>query len=76
MSREISLPHAALKYEAEVQEHGKLELTVPFSPGVRVAVFVVEESIDFGDLVSAAQSSLDFWDNPFDDEDWNDATPG
>ena len=21
----------------------------------------------------AAQSSLDFWDNPFDDKDWNDA---
>ena len=76
MSREISLPRAALKYEAEVQEHGKLELTVPFSPGVRVAVFVVEEPNDFGDLVSAAQSSLGFWDNPFDDEDWNDATAG
>jgi hypothetical protein len=76
MSRDMSLPQAALKYEAEVQEHGKLELTVPFSPGVRVAVFVVEESNDFGDLVSAAQSSLGFWDNPMDDEDWNDATPG
>ena len=76
MSRDMSLPQAALKYEVEVQEHGKLELTVPFSPGVRVAVFVVEEPNDFGDLVSAAQSSLAFWDNPMDDEDWNDATPG
>ena len=27
----------------------------------------------FDDLLSAAESSLDFWDNPFDDEDWNDA---
>ena len=76
MSQDMSLPQAALKYEAEVQEHGKLELTVPFPPGVRVAVFVVEEPNDFGDLVSAAQSSLGFWDNPMDDEDWNDATPG
>jgi hypothetical protein len=25
------------------------------------------------DLIAAAQSSLDFWDNPFDDEDWNEA---
>ena len=25
------------------------------------------------DLIQAAQSSLDFWDNPFDDEDWNNA---
>jgi|LakMenEpi03Aug12_release.lakeMendotaPanAssembly.Ray.scaffolds.fasta_scaffold790807_2 predicted nucleotidyltransferase len=26
---------------------------------------------DFDDLTAAASSSLDFWDNPFDDEDWN-----
>ena len=25
------------------------------------------------DLIAAAQSSLDFWDDPFDDEDWNEA---
>jgi len=31
---------------------------------------------DFADLTAAAQSSLDFWDNPWDDEDWNDAAPG
>jgi hypothetical protein len=76
MSQLPDLPPAALKFEAEVQEGGKLELTVPFSRGARVAVFVVEEPNGFADLVSAAQSSLDFWDNPFDDEDWNDATPG
>ncbi len=23
------------------------------------------------DLLLSAQSSIDFWDNPFDDEDWN-----
>jgi hypothetical protein len=28
---------------------------------------------DFSDLVDAAASSADFWDNPLDDEDWNDA---
>jgi len=27
----------------------------------------------FDDLLAAAESSLGFWDNPFDDEDWNDA---
>ncbi|MEN6449303.1 MAG: hypothetical protein ABFC96_02335 [Thermoguttaceae bacterium] len=73
---EASLPQAALKYDAEVQEHGKLELTVPFSPGARVAVFVVEKNDEFDDLTSAAQSSLAFWDNPMDDEDWNHAAPG
>jgi hypothetical protein len=30
-----------------------------------------EESDDFGDLTLASQSSLDFWDNAIDDEDWN-----
>jgi hypothetical protein len=50
-----------------------VEFTVPFSPGIRVAVFVVEESDDAHDLVAAAQSSLGFWDNPYDDEDWNHA---
>jgi DNA (cytosine-5)-methyltransferase 1 len=25
----------------------------------------------FDDLISASQTTLDFWDNPFDDEDWN-----
>ena len=33
MSQDVTLPHPALKYEAQVQEHGKLELTVPFPAG-------------------------------------------
>lgn len=76
MSEDTTTPQTALKYELEVQEHGRLELTVPFSAGARVAVFVVEEPDDFSHLVSAAKSSLDFWDNPYDDEDWNNAAPG
>jgi len=74
MSEDVRAPQAALKYEVEVQEHGRVELTVPFSAGAKVAVFVIEETPEvWDDLVSAAQSSLDFWDNPYDDEDWNDA---
>jgi len=37
-----------------------------------VTVFVIEESDDFKDLLAASESGLDFWDNVFDDEDWND----
>lgn len=67
-------PQTALKYEVEVLEEGRVELQVPFPAGVQVIVFVIKESADtFDDLLSAAQSSLDFWDNPFDDEDWNNA---
>jgi hypothetical protein len=53
-----------------------VEFTVPFSPGAKLAVFVLEEVDTTADLVSAAQSSLDFWNNPLDDEDWNAAAAG
>lgn len=70
-------PQSAFKYDIEVSEHGRIELTVPLPPGTRVIVFVVEEPHEStGDLVAAAQSTLDFWDNPIDDEDWNDARTG
>jgi hypothetical protein len=62
----------ALKYEVEVTESGHVEIEVPFPPGSRVTIFVVEEGMDsFSDLLAASQSSLDFWDNPYDDADWN-----
>ena len=68
------MTQTALKYDVKVQEKGRVELQVPFSPGARITVFVIEEPADnFSDLIMAAQSSLDFWDNPYDDEDWNNA---
>jgi hypothetical protein len=74
MSGNSCQPQHALKFEAEVHEEGRLELTVPYAPGARVVVFVVPESSDgMDDLLSAAQTSLDFWDNPYDDQDWNNA---
>jgi hypothetical protein len=70
------MAQTALKYDLEVTEEGRIELQVPFSPGARITVFVIEEphtddAVD--DLLLAAESSLGFWDNPFDDEDWNNA---
>jgi hypothetical protein len=70
MSEQISQPQKALKYEVEVREHGRVELTVPFAPGSRIVLFVIEETDDpFNDLVAASESSLGFWDNPIDDEE-------
>lgn len=66
----------AVKYEVIVQEDGQILLRVPFSPGKRVIVFVVQEQDEqdsFGDLTHAAESSTDFWNNSYDDEDWNNA---
>ncbi len=67
-------PQAALKYEAEVGEEGRVEVNVPFSVGARVTVFAIKEPV-YGpsDPMLAAQSSLGFWDNPLDDDQWNEA---
>lgn len=76
MSTTVHYTQAAIKYEVEVREQGLVEFHVPFSPGKRVIVFVIHEeppADPTADLVSAAASSLDFWDNPLDDEDWNNA---
>jgi hypothetical protein len=74
MAEALSAAQTALKYEVEVQEQGLVQLHVPFASGVRVVVFVIPESDDtFDDLVAASESSLGFWDNSLDDEDWNHA---
>ena len=68
----MALP--ALKYDVEVMEKGRVELNVPFPKGSRVTVFVVNDAVDsFDDLLFASQSNLDFWNNPLDDQDWNNA---
>jgi len=48
-------------------------VTVPFPAGAHVSVFVLEADEPFADLLFASQSSLEFWDNPLDEEDWNNA---
>lgn len=68
------MPQTALKYDLRVPTDGRIELRVPFPSGAHVTVFVVEEPAErFDDLLAAAESSLSFWDNPLDDEDWNHA---
>ena len=60
------------KYETEVKAGGRVELEVPFEPGVHVIVFVQKSrNGTFEDLLSASESTLSFWDNSYDDEDWN-----
>ena len=67
------LAQTALKYEVEVRKDGQIELTVPFPAGAHVTVFVLETGESFSEMLLASQSSLDFWNNPLDDEDWNNA---
>ncbi len=67
------MAQTALKYDVELKEPGRLELDVPFPAGTHVTVFVIESGDTFDDLLMASASSLDFWNNPIDDEDWNNA---
>jgi hypothetical protein len=59
-----------LRYEAEVKGNGRIEVSVPLPPGSKVTVFVVGNNA-FSDLTQASESSLEFWNHPYDDEDWN-----
>jgi hypothetical protein len=71
---ETTQSNAPIKYEVEVQEHGRIELQVPFAAGQKVVVLVMEdETGDFNDILAASSSSLEFWDNPIDDAEWNNA---
>ena len=68
------MQESPLKYDTEVKPGGRVELDVPLPPGSHVTVLVIEcDNGAFSDLLLASQSSLDFWDNQFDDEDWNNA---
>jgi hypothetical protein len=63
----------AYKYYMEIKEDGKLEVPkLPVKKGEKVEVIILplaEE--DNYDLLSAAESSLSFWDNEIDDQVWN-----
>ncbi len=70
----MSSSHPPLRYDLQVPADGRLEVPVPLPAGSHVTVFVVEAALqEADDLVSAASSSTEFWDNPYDDEDWNNA---
>ena len=68
------MPQAAYRFETEIGPQGKLDLKTSIPEGTRVEVLILTPIKDeFGELLSAAVSSTDFWDNPYDDEDWNNA---
>jgi hypothetical protein len=63
-----------LRYDVDVPPDGRIEVQLPLPSASHVTVYVVEGSDEeFNGLLSAANSSTGFWDNPEDDEDWNDA---
>lgn len=63
-----------LTLEVEVDHGRRVEFEVPFPDGTELTVVVLRRETSLqSDLLQASESSVDFWDNEFDDEDWNDA---
>lgn len=70
----MSAPQLPLRYDIEVPPDGRIEVQLPLPPASHVTVYVVERPDEYlTDLLNAANSGTDFWDNREDDEDWNDA---
>ena len=74
----MSMPQSNLSFSTHVTSDGRIDLPVPLPPGSEVRVLVVQQTGkgDDEDLVkdfsTASLSSIGFWDNPADEEDWND----
>ncbi len=68
------MEHKAYKFATEGGAGGKVEVTLPLPPGARVEVVVLaKETDDCDDLRKAALRAMDFWNNPIDDAEWNNA---
>nr|BAL57401.1 hypothetical protein HGMM_F50D11C10 [uncultured Acetothermia bacterium]BAL59783.1 hypothetical protein HGMM_OP4C419 [Candidatus Acetothermum autotrophicum] len=64
----------ALRHYTQVTPDGTVRLPkLPFKKGTLVEVIVLPLEKHAEEWLQAAESSLDFWDNPIDDETWNNA---
>ena len=63
----------ALKFYVKIGEKGRIELPeLGELKGRRAEIIILPlEEGNIEDLLLASESSLDFWDNPIDDEVWN-----
>lgn len=63
----------AFVYHSVVRENGMIEIPhVPLRKGQKIEVIILPEDGEGAELMAASESSLKFWDNPVDDEVWND----
>ena len=70
----MSDPQLPLRFDMQVPSGGRVEVQLPLPAGSQVTMYVFEQSdAEFDDLLAASASSTDFWNNPEDDEDWNNA---
>jgi hypothetical protein len=67
-------PCKAFRLELDTLPGGKIEFALPLPAGSRVEVVVIARAADeFQGLRDAAALTMDFWDNPEDDAEWNNA---
>jgi hypothetical protein len=63
-----------LRFDIQVPPDGRIEVQLPQAAGSQVTMYVVEQQDGLmEELAAASVSSTDFWNNPEDDEDWNNA---
>ena len=61
-----------LKFYVKIGEEGRIELPeLEKLKGRRAEIIILPLEEEVKDLLMASESSLDFWDNPIDDEIWN-----
>lgn len=66
----------AVQYIRQIGDSRSLKLDdLPLSPGQTVEVIILPVDDDAANLDGLADSGLQFWDNPIDDEVWYDAVP-
>lgn len=59
-------------FRTRVQKGGKVILSeIPLQEGTPLSVILIEENGVTDELLAASQSSIEFWDNPIDDQTWN-----
>ena len=62
----------ALKFYASIGEDGKIDFPeLGKLKGRKAEIIILPLEGSFEDLLMASESSLEFWDNPIDDEIWN-----
>ena len=66
------MPQPGFRFATGVSTDGTVTLKLPLPPGTPVEIVVLAPEFDYlFDLVKVPSTSTDFWDNPWDDEDWN-----
>ncbi len=64
----------AMRYVTKVDAEGEIALPrLQLKQGTPIEVIVLISEDESLDLLAASETSLDFWNNPIDDEVWNDA---